>query len=122
MEETLTLRLDRFGHDALDAYVRGSRGSHAEALETAVSYYLADSGSGRAGWPVPRAARAAASGEEIEVELDDRLYGELELEARRQGLAPGLLAGHAVMYFLADVDAGRAAARLGDAVGGAEAR
>jgi hypothetical protein len=118
----ITLRLDRFGQNALESYVRGSRRSPAEALHTAVGYYLADSDSGRAGWRVPEPARTATSGEPFEVELDQELYGELELESRRQRLAPELLAVHALMYFLADLDSGRAAARLGGAVGDAEAR
>jgi hypothetical protein len=118
----ITLRLDRFGHNALDAYVRGSRSSPGEALHTAVGYYLADSGSGRAGWRVPEPARTPASGEAFEVDLDQELYDELELESRRQELTPDLLAVHALMYFLADLDSGRAAARLGGAVGDAEAR
>jgi predicted transcriptional regulator len=120
--ESVSVRLDRFAHDAVDAYARESGGSHADALRTAVRYFLADSGSGRPGWPVPQAARPAASGEPLEVELDDDLYAELELEARRQEVAPEVIAVHAFMYFLADRETGRAAARLGGAVGDAEAR
>jgi hypothetical protein len=120
--ESVSVRLDRFARDAVDSYARESGGSQADALRVAVSYYLADSGSGRPGWQFPQGAGPAASGEPLPVELDDDLYGELELEARRQQLAPELLALHALMYFLADVDSGRAAARLGGAVGDAEAR
>jgi hypothetical protein len=112
----VTLRLDRFGQDALEGYVRATAGSQAAALRTAVRYYLADSDSGRAAWPVPRLADEAASGDPFEIELDDAVHAELERESRRQHVTTDLLATHAVLYFLADLDSGRVAARLGDAI------
>jgi hypothetical protein len=116
MKKSVMLKLDRFGQDALDEYVRGSGGSRAAALHVALRYYLADSGSGRVAWGVPRHAGSAGGGDPVELELDDRLHRELEQESGRQRVAPDLLAVHALMYFLADLDSGRAAARLGDAV------
>jgi hypothetical protein len=112
----VTLRLDRFGQDALEHYVRGTRGTHAAALHTAVRYYLSDSGSGRPAWRVPQLARSAVFPEALELELDEELHSELEQESKRQRVSADVLATHAVLYFLGDLDTGRAAARLGDAM------
>jgi hypothetical protein len=112
----VTLRLDRFGQDALEHYVRGTRGSHAAALHTAVRYYLSDSDSGRPAWRVPRLARSAVFPDALELELDDELHSELERESQRQRVTADVLATHAVLYFLGDLDTGRSAARLGDAM------
>jgi hypothetical protein len=116
MRKRVTLRLDRFGQDALEDYVRGPGGSHSAVLHTAVRYYLADADSGRIAWRVPQLARGAEFAGALEVELDDDLHAQLELESRRQQVTPDLLAAHAVLYFLTDLDTGRAAARLGDAI------
>ena len=110
------VRLDRFGQEALDEHLRGTGGSEADALDVAVRYYLGDAGSGRVAWRVPRKTTRADPAEEIELELDDELHGELRRESRRQHVSPDLLAMHALMYYLADLDSGRAAARLGDAI------
>ena len=112
----MTLRLERFGQDALDGYVRGIAGSHAAAVQTAVRYYLDDWDSGRPAWRVPRLARNAVFAGALEVDLPGDLHAELERESRRQDVSADVLATHAVMYFLSDLDTGRAAARLGDAI------
>jgi hypothetical protein len=112
----VTVRLDRFGQDALEAHVRGTGSSHASTLHTAVRYYLSDADSGRAAWRVPQLVREAVNGDALEIELDDSLHAELERESRRQRVSADLLATHALLYYLADLDTGRAAARLGDAM------
>lgn len=96
--------------------MRATRGSHAVALHTAIRYYLGDSESGRPAWRVPRLARSASFARALEIELDDSLHEELERESRRQQVTVDLLATHALLYFLADLNAGRVAARLGDAM------
>jgi hypothetical protein len=116
MKKSVMLRLDRFGQEALDEYVRGTGGSHVTALRTAVSYYLGDSDSGRAAWRVPQLAREATFARTLELELDEDLHHRLELEAQRQEVPVDLLAAHAVIYYLTDLDTGRAAARLGAAL------
>jgi hypothetical protein len=67
-------------------------------------------------WRAPRAYGEANPSETWEVELDDDLHAELQRESRRQRVTPDLLAMHALMYYLADLDSGSAAARLGDAM------
>jgi hypothetical protein len=110
----VTLQLDDFGKKALEAQVRD--GSSRDAvIRAAARYYLADRESGRVAWRVPRFVRPAhADGAGTDVELDDATMQALEQEARRQGIPPGRLVEHALLYFLADLDSGRAEARLAD--------
>jgi len=110
------VRLDRFGHEALEEHLRGWGGSEADALDIAVRYYLGDAGSGRVAWPVPGDFAQRAPEQELELALDDDLHGELRRESLRQRVTPDVLAMHALMYYLADLDSGRVAARLGDAI------
>ena len=113
MSRSITLHIEAFGHDAL----RRTRndGSRAPVVRTAVLYYLSDGELRRAGWPVPRFLRTATrTGPELEVHLDDETVGALEQEAERQGVSTERLTEHALMYFLADLDSGRVASRLGE--------
>jgi hypothetical protein len=116
MMKSVNVRLDRFGLEALEEHRRATGESDAGALDHAVRYYLGDAGSGRVAWKVPRNITRVDPGEEIELELDDDLHEELRREARRQHVSPDVLAVHALMYYLADLDSGRATARLGDAM------
>jgi hypothetical protein len=116
MMKSVIVRLDRFGHEALEEHLRGSGESEADALDLAVRYYLGDAGSGRVAWRVPGEFPQRDPDEEVELALDDDLHGELRRESRRQRVTPDVLAMHALMYYLADLDSGRAAARLGDAI------
>jgi hypothetical protein len=110
------VRLDRFGQEALGEHLRLTGETPTCALDVAVRYYLGDAGSGRLAWRVPRKTTRPDPDEEIELELDDELHAQLRQESRRQHVSPDLLAVHALMYYLADLDSGRAAARLGDAI------
>lgn len=114
--KSVNVRLDRFGQEALEEHLRGTGESEAAALDVAVRYYLGDSDSGRLAWRVPRKTTRADPDAEIELELHDDLHAELRHESRRQHVSPDMLAMHALMYYLADLDSGRAAARLGDAI------
>jgi hypothetical protein len=103
----MTLRLDHFGKMVLAA--RLGRGASSDAVVSeAARYYLADRGSGRLAWRVPRFLAAGEPDEPAEVELDDDTMAGLAREARRQGVARSRLAEHALLYFLADLDSGRA--------------
>jgi hypothetical protein len=114
--KSVIVRLDTFGQEALEDHLRGTGESHAAALDIAVRYYLGDSGSGRLARQVPRQLGERDAADRLELELDDDLHEELRREARRQRVSPDLLATHALLYYLADLDSGRAAARLGDAM------
>jgi hypothetical protein len=116
MKKRMTLRLDGFGREALDDYSRESGGTHGTVLHTALRYYLDDPESGRAAWRLPQLVRTAKLPRTLELEIDEDLYRELEEEAQHQEVAPDVLATHAVLHFLTDIDTGRVAARLGDAI------
>jgi hypothetical protein len=116
MMKSVNVRLDRFGQEALEEHLRATGESESDALDVALRYYLGDADSGRVAWKVPRKTTRPDPAEEIELELDDNLHSQLRRESRRQHVSPDLLALHALMYYLADLDSGRAAARLGDAI------
>jgi len=119
MPRSVTLHIDDFGREALDTYCRQDGSKASAVVGTAVLYYLADQGLHRPAWRVPALVRHAPVGAHaLEVELDDPVFRSLEQEAVAQGVAPERLAEHALTYFLADVDSGRLADRLGDALGG----
>jgi hypothetical protein len=115
MTRSITLHTGAFGQDALKARLNG--GTRSAVVRTAVLYYLSDRALERPGWRVPEFIVAAARSEQqINVELDDATYLDLEEEAARQGVALELLAEHALVYFLADLDSGRVSDRIGDAL------
>jgi hypothetical protein len=116
MMKSVIVSLDRFGHEALEEYLRGTGESRADALDVAVRYYLTDSDSGRVTWRVPSRPTTAAVAEPLELELADDLHERLMRESRRQQVSVDVLAMHALLYYLADLDSGRVAARLGDAM------
>jgi predicted DNA-binding ribbon-helix-helix protein len=96
--------------------VKRRKGSADAAVRTAVLYYLADRESGRAAWRTPRFAREPPLGSSLHARLDDATWAALVEEARHQEVTVGELALHAVMYFLADLDSGRLAGRLEEAL------
>ena len=53
-----------------------------------------------------------APGTGREVEIDEETFAAVVEEARRQGIEPSELAGHACLSFLADLDSGRLAGKL----------
>jgi predicted transcriptional regulator len=115
--KSLTLHLDDFGKDALDRFAGGRPDSHSATVRTASLYYLHDPDKDRPAWDVPRFARGKGStGSDVVVRLDDDTWHALEDEAERQGVSAEALARHALLYFLADVDSGRAGDRLETAV------
>jgi hypothetical protein len=113
----MMLRLDRFGQQALTDLAQERHDSTGAIMRTASLYYLADRDSGRPAWRVPRFLRdAPEAGSGLTVDLDDETWDALAAEARGQGVEPSRLAEHAFQYFLADLDAGRLADRLGGAL------
>jgi hypothetical protein len=112
----LTLRLGGFANSAFEDHMRRTGTRPELVVRTAASYYLADRGAGRPSWLVARFESGVSAPEvsSITVELDDRTWNALAEEAARQRVAPARLAEHALLYFLADLDRGRAANPLGD--------
>jgi hypothetical protein len=105
----VNLELDDFGREVLEAQVRDG-GSYGAVMRRAARYYLADRGSGRVAWRPPRFVRREYPRvcTVTDVELDEDTMEALEEEARRHGMAADRLAEHALLYFVADLDSGRA--------------
>jgi hypothetical protein len=117
MSKSMTLRLDAFGRQALADFAEERHDSASKVVRTASLYYLADRDSGRSAWRVPSFLQESPPGADcLEVDLDDETWTALASEARGQGVEPSRLAEHALLYFLADLDGGRLADRLGGAV------
>jgi hypothetical protein len=116
MTKDVTLHLDEFGERALDRLTTHRKGSSPAALRTACLYYLADRESGRPAWRAPRLAPEPLHGLTMYVQLDDATWDALSGEARHQGVTLEQLALHAVMYYLADLDSGRLAGLLEEAL------
>jgi HEAT repeat protein len=90
--------------------------SPTKAVRAASLYYLRDRDSRRPAWRVPDLAPPDEGDGALLVELDDETWSALRHEAEAQGVTPELLALHALLYFLADLDSGRVRRRLGDAL------
>ena len=119
MSRSLTLAMDAFGSEAFADFAERQGGSVSRVATVAARYYLADPDDNHPGWPVPSSARMAEQERPdagVRVEVDESTWNSLLGEARRQGVDIGVLAAHAVLYFMADVDSGRVAQRMADAV------
>ena len=117
MTKSMTLRLDSFGQQVLSEFAEEHRDSASAVVRTASLYYLADRDSGRPAWRVPRFQRDPPRGHGLDVDLDDDTFAALRAEAAGQGVDPSRLAEHALLYYLADLDSGRLAERIGGAFG-----
>jgi hypothetical protein len=110
----LSLSLEEFGASTLEAEAErysvspGALGGHA------VRYYLSDRDSGRMAWKVPRLSRETARRPalELKLDLDPDTWRDLDKEAERQEVSVERLLTHAIIYFLADLDAGRVELRM----------
>jgi hypothetical protein len=116
MTKSMTLCLNSFGQQALSQFADEHRDSASAVVRTASLYYLSDRDSGRPAWRVPRFTRDASSGGSFDIDLDDDTFAALRHEAASQGVDPARLAEHALLYYLADLDDGRLAERIGGAV------
>jgi len=114
MPHNVVLDLDEFGSTAVIREAARLGVSPAELLVRAARYYLADRGTGRLSYRLPGFVLRlrVASGAGLAVELDDGAWSGLQAESARQGVALERLLEHAVLYLLADLDSGRAAARI----------
>jgi hypothetical protein len=109
MTRSLVLHLGEFTIYAL----AGGEGPASNRLRVnarrALRHYRAERDSGRPDWRCPDFL-PAAEGEgdvELDIELDEMLWRWFEREASAQGVSLERLAKHAVLYFAADLDAGR---------------
>jgi hypothetical protein len=116
MTKDVTLHLDEFGQRAFERLTTHRKRSTDAGVRTACLYYLADRDSGRPAWRVPRFAEVPRSGSILHVQLDDATGDALAEEAQGQGVTVEQLVLHAVVYHLADLDSGRLAGLLEEAL------
>jgi hypothetical protein len=110
----LTLRLSAFSVETL-AGEQQSPGQVQAGLEQAVRLYLGDRSLGQPGWAYPGFLREREAGEvELEMVADDDLLQALEEEAERQDVTVSELVEHAVLYYSAELSAGRFTQRILD--------
>lgn len=115
MTRDVVLNMNEFGRHALDTFVQERSGSPSAAARTASLYYLADRDSERPAWTVPRfppGSRQQDGDGATRITLDDGTWEAVVEEAGRQSVTAEELLAHAIVYFLADLDSGRVAARL----------
>lgn len=119
MKQGLTLNLGVFTADALvegDHRAPGKVELAAARVTRAIRYYLCETDSDRPGWAYPGFLNPESGGEAVSlsVEIDADVWSDLEREAERQGIPVERLAEHAVLYWIADREAGRITARILD--------
>jgi hypothetical protein len=112
---SLTLKMDAFGSEAFIEFAERQGGSASRVATMGANYYLADADHLGPGWPVPSFAQNVDPERRhvVRVALDDPTWNALVREARRQGVDISVLAAHAALYFMADVESGRVAQRMG---------
>jgi hypothetical protein len=116
LQRLLSLSLEEFGASTLEAEAERYSVSPVELGRHAVRYYLSDRGSGRMALRVPRLSQNAAREPalELKLDLDADIWRELDEEAERQEVSVERLLEHTIMYFLANLDAGRVERRMLD--------
>jgi hypothetical protein len=114
LQRSLLLSLEEFGASKLEAEAKRYSVSPAELGRYAVRYYLSDRDSERLAWRVPRLSRETGRQPalELELDLDPDTWPDLDEEAERQEVSVERLLTHAIIYFLADLDAGRVELRM----------
>jgi hypothetical protein len=110
----LTLSLEEFAASTLEAEAERYSVSPADLGRHAVRYYLSDRDSGRMALRVPQLSQEPARKPALalSLDLDPDTSRELEQEARSQQVSVERLLEHAIVYFLADLDAGRVERRM----------
>ena len=116
VQRMVTLALEEFGASTLEAEAERYSVSPAELGSHAVRYYLSDRDSGRMALRVPQLSQEPAGKPvlALSIDLDADTWRELEEEAQTQQVSVERLLVHAIVYFLADLDAGRVERRMLD--------
>lgn len=119
----MTVALGGFSLDSLGGWAARDGRVLGCSFALAIRHYLANRSSGRMGWPYPvfRMARGGSSSTaEAKFCIDGAVWDELSSEAARQEVPAEELLRHAVLFFMADRDAGRVARRMVESRGGVE--
>jgi hypothetical protein len=116
LRRTETVSLGAFVVKSLGGASTEDPASLSSSLVQVIRYYLADQASGRDAWPYPSFLGNDGGGRMIDlrIDIDDAVWKAFSREAKRQGVATNQLLQHAVIYFIADRDAGRVTQRIVD--------
>lgn len=111
---TVSVKLGAFATEALARKLRSGGLPAAGDFEGVIQFYLGEKSTQAAGWAYPDFLRERRASDEVELELDvdGPLWGMLEAEARDQEVTVDRLLEHATLYYAAEIDAGRATARI----------
>jgi hypothetical protein len=122
MQLELSISFSRFGWSGLEERAVADGFDPAQVAEQACTYYASELDSGRLATKVPRSDSDDSSGtaRPMSLELDEECAERLNREAQRQGVSLERLVRHATLMYLADLDAGRVAARVAHAAGQSE--
>jgi hypothetical protein len=95
---------------------RGNGTPSSDDVVRVIRFYLKEKGGGATGWAYPDLLRQGRPEEEVEVELeiDESLWGQMEREAESQHVTVTQLLEHAALYYAAELDAGRLTERILD--------
>jgi hypothetical protein len=116
VKRSVTVSLGRLASQAIGGGASNRDDQMSSRASRAIRCYLSARGSGAAGWSYPSFLDEHRGGEGIRLELriEDGLWRSLEEEAERQHISAPQMLEHAVLYFAAEVDAGRVAERILD--------
>lgn len=123
VKRSFNLRLSEFSLEAIAGEESRDSERISARLVQAFRLYLSDRGSGELGWAHPaflfdKAPRTV----ELELVVDEGLLRALEEEAGRQEVSVSQIAGHAALYYAAELDAGRLTQRVLEDLEDAERR
>ena len=112
MKRSVAVHLSDFSRHILTGGDRGGEDGAAR-LEQAVRVYLHDRESAQPGWSIPsRLSDRRSSETELRLEVDERLWLELEGEAAEYGVSVSQMAAQAILYYAAELDSGRITKRI----------
>lgn len=106
----VAVAIDDFSRASLEEASTAGQTTLDVLLVRAIRYYLAESDSGRPGWPYSRLEGEDEAVEEtsaVELEIDGSAWAGFSREADRQKVSTDRLLRHAALYYLADRDSGR---------------
>jgi hypothetical protein len=119
MQLELSISFSPFGWAGLQERAGADAFDPAQIVEQACAYYVSELDSGRTATRVPRSEPddSGRTPRRFQLELEHECAERLNREAQRQAVSLERLVRHATLMYLADLDAGRVAARVAQAAG-----
>jgi hypothetical protein len=115
MKRSATVSIGGFAKRILAGEGGDGKGYVAKRAERAIRAYLRDKEAEPPGWKAPPfAGREPAERVELRLSLDEDLWVAVEAEAADQGVSVDLLVSHALLYYVAEADAGEITRRILD--------